>query len=99
MYLLFMSLCIQTSRCTVITFIVAMCLSRCRDCRVYSHVRFYPNYLCLRPGCGWEVVCWTVLCDVVSSLMWVSYLVHGSGAQLGFPVPRHLHLTSRDSSR
>src|SRR4051812_28222504 len=60
-----------------------MYLSRARDYWVYRHARFYLIYLCLRPGCGWERVCWAVLCVVVSSFMWVLYLVRGIGVPVG----------------
>src|SRR3954471_22717211 len=63
----------------VVIFVSAMYLSRARYCQVYRHVSFYLFYLCLRPGCGWEVVCWIVLCNVVSSFMWVLHLVRGIG--------------------
>src|SRR4051812_104596 len=70
-----------------------MYLSKAQTCWAYIYVSCYLIYLSPSPGCGWEVVCWTILCEVVSSLygFYISYMV--LGAWLGFLVPRHLHMS------
>src|SRR3954463_4493236 len=72
-----------------------MYLSRARDCRVYSHVRLLLH-LSVSDRVAAERWCAGLFCVLLSHHLCgfcISYAV--LGAQLGFSVPRHLHMTSR----